>query len=255
MDIIITKPKTWLDELKQGLSESFTSFGNILNGIFGNKASHKFELTALLMEIVYCEIYEYRESNKIESTTLNEVLNDVTRELNKLTSASALIEFHDPIMEGSKKSAILKIKKGDEFTGQTRKINGIVKKYLDQPVDFDHLEAELQVVEGEANITNYDEAYQFLNLGINQLKWKWGISPKCRDLLVINVNVYRKNKKIRPDLRVTAWPSFTPPRITIEVDTSLRETISKLFKEPIFVTIVGGIVVGLILAILLQKLA
>lgn len=253
----INLPGDRLTDVRVNLASDLNQLGSYLKSLFSGHEIVHLDLKDLLLEQIFADIYYRDYADKPFTDTqkgdLNARLNEVASQFKGLPSGGAYIVYPKQLYSGEQKRVTLVIHRDESVEKNSlRVINDYIKKYLDQPIELDHLEAEIEPSDRETIIFAKASGYQYFRPETRTLKWPWLMTPKNEGELLLNILLFRRsNVNKLSQLRETAWPSFLHPSVAIKVlpeRLGLLALFGKVCGNPIIATIIG--VLGLYLAYL-----
>ena len=120
---------------------------------------------------------------------------------------------------------------------------------LGTPISLNHLAANLVLSKKDTQYFPRASPYQFFRRDTITLTWPWDVTAKHPGELICNVLLYKAGQDNSLHQRETAWPTFKPPSIRMDVRPkrlSVLEHFSALIMHPyalgIFTAVVGGLI-------------
>ena len=250
MNETIAIPISKLDALKS----DFRQLGTYFFSFFSGNAIVSLDLKDLLLEQIFADIYYKDCSGKTFNATnkreFNAKCHEVFEQFKKLQPGGAWIVYPEQLYAKEQRTVTLQVSR-DRCTHKTIKdINNYICKYLGEPIQLNHLEANLEPSDTTTTISTIYPKYQYLRPLMSALKWSWRITPNHDGTLVLNILLFRgSNLHNISELKDTAWPSFEYPSVAIKVSSerlSFCTLLKKICSNQFFLFVVLPIILTII---------
>lgn len=246
----------WLADAFTHLASDFRQLSSYLTSFFAGHEIVHLDLKDLLLAQVFADIYYKDYAGKTFTNTqksdLNARLNVVLTQFKRLPSGGAYIVYPKQLYSRERKKVTLVIHRAESVeTHPLELLNNYIRENLDQPIDLDHLEANLEPSDRDTTIFPRANRYQYFKPRMRALEWPWLMTPQNEGELILNILLFRRsNTNKLSELKDTAWPSFLHPSVAIRV-LPQRLGLVALLKNICTNPIIGMalIILGLYLAL------
>lgn len=227
---------------------------NHFMSMFRRRVTVNLDLKDLLIEQVLLDLLRKEITTQSlrldEQGSFNGKVADVFRQFEGFPAGGARITFPQYPYCDEACRVTLVIDRYDGGIIMERIIGHYKECNLGTPISLDYLAANLEFSKKETQCFPIASSLQFHRRDTITLKWPWDVTAKAPGQLICNVLLYKAGQSDLLQQRETAWPSFIPPSIKMDVHAkriSVAGHFLALVMHPYFLGIFSTILAALIL--------